>query len=122
MAKKNFFEKLIRSLGFKRKLSSYLAALLEPLRLIPGLGGLIAGTELVSGGLGAVGLAHATTSGEIVKDKKLVSVGALLATVIALSHWMPELASLIPLLQKLAALAGGAALGVSLASKGKDEE
>lgn len=114
MGKNSLFNRIWRSLGIKRRLASYFSAILEPLRLIPGADAIIAGLELTAGGLGAAGVAHAGVAGEF-KGKKVISAGALLALVISLSHYIPELAPLIPLLQKLAALTGGAALGMSLA-------
>jgi len=110
MAKLSLWEQLLESTGLKRRLASYLSLLLEFARSVPGLSEVIAIIEQVAGGLGLLGVVHAKAESTVSKNK-VVSIGAILAAVIALSHFIPALAPLIPHLQKIAALSGAVALG-----------
>ncbi len=101
---------LFESLGLKRYIASALSVVVEVLRAIPGAEGAVSAIEMIAGFFGITGIGHATVSGGI--DKKiLATASSAIASLIALSYFIPALAQFRPILEKVAALLGAAALG-----------
>lgn len=101
--------------GLKRHLASVLAAVLEVLRVVPGAEQIVLWLEKAAGALGLVGLGHAAAKGTVSRFK-LAGLSSLVSTIILLAYFVPSLQSLVPVLQKVAALLGAAAVGGKLAN------
>lgn len=107
---------LLQSLGIKRLIASWLSAVVEVLRAIPGTSEWISVIEVIAGAFGITGLGHSGAAGTMSK-RKLATASAALAALIALSHVVPALAVARPFLEKLAALLGSAAVTAQLIGK-----
>jgi hypothetical protein len=97
------------SKGYKRLLSAVLVLVSRALSVLPGLSAITLITEIIAGGIGVVGVGHATQAGTL-KGKKLISLAALCAALLAAAPFIPALAPYVPLIQNIAAIL--AALGV----------
>lgn len=104
---------LLRSFGLKRLITSWLNVIVEVLRVVPGSSEYIAVIELLAGYLGITGIGHAGINGDLTK-KKLATASAAVASLVLVSTFVPQLAPLRPVLEKLAALLGAAALATNV--------
>jgi hypothetical protein len=107
---------LLRSLGLKRLVASWLSAVVEVLRAIPGTSEWISTIEVTAGVFGVTGLGHSGAAGTLSK-KKLATASAAVAALIALSHVIPALAVARPFLEKVAAVLGSAAVTAQFVGK-----
>jgi hypothetical protein len=107
---------LLRSLGIKRLIASWLSAIVEVLRAIPGTSEWVSVIEVIAGVFGITGLSHSSAAGTLSK-RKLATASAALATLIALSHAIPALAVARPFLENIAALLGSAAVTAQFIGK-----
>ena len=106
-------ERVLNSFGLKRLIASWLSAIIEVLRAVPGASEYISAIEVAAGFFGITGISHAGATGSLTK-KKTATASAAVASLIALSYVFPVLIPFRPFLEKLAAVLGAAAVGVSL--------
>lgn len=109
------FASLLRSFGLKRYVASGLAALIEVLRLVPGSEVVVAVLVKVNAALGFAAVGHASIAGTI-STAKLAAASSALSLLIAIVPFVPALHAVAPLLGKIAALLGAAALGAKATS------
>lgn len=95
--------------GTKRLIAAFLSSLLEVLRAIPAAANFVSVIELVAGFFGITGISHAVLE-KTVATKKLASFAAILAAVVALAQFVPQLQPFLPFLQRIAALLGSGAM------------
>lgn len=101
------------SFGLKRLVASYLSIIVEVLRAVPGTAEIISSIEMVAGLFGITGIVHTGTTGDLTK-KKLSTAAAAIAAVLFLARFIPAMAPFVPILEKVAALLGAAAVGVQI--------
>lgn len=100
---------MLDSNGVKRLIAAFLSSLLELLRVFPATANAVMVIELVAGLFGITGISHAVMD-KTVAERKLASVVAVLAGLIAIAQFIPQLQPLVPFLQHLAAIIGGGAM------------
>jgi hypothetical protein len=105
------------SKGHKRLLASGCVLLSKGLALY-GLDAITTATEIVAGGVGTLGLGHAVRE-KTVADKKLISLSAACAMVLAVSPFIPAVVPFVPLIQNVAAILAALGIGNEVAKKVK---
>lgn len=106
---------MFNSTGLKRKAATLIASLLSVIDGIPGTEQISAVLGTVNGVLGGVAISHAGVAGTLSKEKISGAVAALYALIFIL-HFIPQLAPIIPALQKLAGILAVAKVGSSVLS------
>ena len=104
---------LFSSFGLKRLIASYLSIIIEVLRAMPGTAEVISTIEVVAGLFGITGIAHAGATGDLTR-KKISTAAAALAGLVFVARFVPALAPFIPILEKIAAMLGAAAVGIQV--------
>lgn len=103
-------KKLIALPGIKRTVSGILDAVALPLSAIPGGDVLVLPINSVSAAFGGTGLIHATKE-KTVKEYGLSSIASVFSVLTLIAHIVPAFQIYLPILQKLAAISGAAAVG-----------
>lgn len=96
--------------GIKRTISGALDAIALPLSAVPGGDALVLPINSVSAAFGGTGLLHATKE-KTVKKFGLSSIASVFSVLTLIAHAVPALQLYLPILQKLAAISGAAAVG-----------
>lgn len=106
---KKFARKLLKSLGLKRKLASFLSVVLAVAASVPEGADIAPYVMYIASFFGITGLVHAGAAGTVGKYKN-ATIASILSVLIGFAAQYPLLAPYLPLLYTLAAVFGGAAL------------
>ena len=106
----SMLKKLVIVPGIKRTIAGILDAVALPLSAIPGGEALVLPINSVSAAFGGTGLIQATKQ-KTVQKFGLSSIASVFSVLTLIAHAVPSFQIYLPLLQKLAAISGAAAVG-----------
>lgn len=111
---------VLKSDGSKRVISSALSVGSAVASSVPGLGVVTSVLQPAAGVVGAVGVGHAVAA-KTLTEHKLNTISAILASILALSPFIPWLAPAVAILGKLTTIFAAAGVGASLTSSTKEK-
>lgn len=110
---KAILKALLTSLGIKRFLAAVVSTILAIVVTIPGAAPIIPILTALAAALGVTGLAHATGAGTL-NGLNPANIASVIAFLLLVCRQIPQLAFLIPILEILAAIFGGATISNGL--------
>jgi len=114
---RKWIRKLFETLGLKRKVAGFLAALGPVIAQNPELAFLIPYVDWLAGSFGLAGLGHAAVNGKSLKEVPAATLASVFSVLLLLTHVVPSLAPYSELVRLLAGL-----FGVTLVLSGKTQK